>query len=144
MIEHVIHELTQISQQITTLETTAEEHRREAENLRESEMMNRKIIEQLEEQLVHEKKKSEALSMEFERMTTQRNRLQVEIKDLQDSTVKQIALRDVERDKMREDFERKLTVREEAVDRFKKSFTEIQDLMNSVQAITGYQTSQVK
>jgi predicted RNase H-like nuclease (RuvC/YqgF family) len=136
-VEQIINELTQILQQISTMEATAEKQRREAEELRKSEMMNRKVIEQLEEQLSQEKKKSDALSMDLERMTDQRNRLQVEIRGMQESTVRQMALRDAERDRLRENLEKEMAERKETVDLFKKSFTHIQDLVNSAQSVIG-------
>jgi chromosome segregation ATPase len=137
LIDQAINELTQVMQRIETLEAVAEEHRRESEDLRKSEMMNRKVIEQLEGQLVQEKTKSDAFSMDLERMTAQRNQLQAEIKDMQESVAKQMALRDAEREKLREDLQREMAERKNAVELLQKSFTQIQDLMNSVQHLMG-------
>ena len=89
-------------------------------------------LEHLEEQLVQEKTKSDALSTDLERMTAQRDLLQAEIKDMRASMKKQLALRDVEREKLREDLQRETAGRQEAVERLQQSFTQIQDLMNSV------------
>jgi hypothetical protein len=50
---------------------------------------------------------------------------------------KQVALRDAESEKLREDLQRETTERKEAVERLRKSFTQIQDLMNSVQSLMG-------
>jgi DNA repair exonuclease SbcCD ATPase subunit len=137
LIDQAINELTQIMQRIETLEAAAADHRREAEELREIETMNRKMIEQLEEQLVQEKAKSDALSKDLERMTAQRNQLQAENKDMQVNMEKQMALRDAEREKMREDLQRETAERKDAVVLLQKSFTQIQDLMNSVQHLMG-------
>jgi chromosome segregation ATPase len=137
LIDQAIHELTGVMQKIDDLESAAEEHRREAENFRESEAQNRKVIEQLEEQLVQEKQKSDALSMDLQRTTAERNQLKNEFESLLESMKKQIALRDAEREKLQEDLQRETAERQEAVERLRKSFTQIQDLMNSVQSIMG-------
>jgi len=68
-------------------------------------------------------------------MTVERNQLQTEIKDMQVSMKKQMALRDAESEKLREDLQRETAERKEAVERLRKSFTQIQDLMNSVQSL---------
>jgi chromosome segregation ATPase len=137
LIDQAINELTHVMQKIETLEAAAEEHRSEAEELRKSETVNRKVIEQLEEQLLQEKTKSDALSMDLERNTAERNQLQAEIKEMQESMKEQMALRDAERDKLKEDLERETAGRKEAVERLRNSFSQIQDLMNSVQHLMG-------
>jgi chromosome segregation ATPase len=137
LIDQAINELTHVMQKIETLEAAAEEHRREAEELRKSETMNRKVIEQLEEQVLQEKTKSDALSMDLERNAAERNQLQAEIKEMQESMNKQMALRDAERDKMKEDLERETAGRKEAVERLRTSFSQIQELMSSVQHLMG-------
>ncbi len=137
MIEQVITDLTQVLQRVIIIEAAAKEHRREAEELRKSEMTNRKMIEQLEEQLSQEKKKNDALSTDLEKMIAQHNRLQVELKHIQESTLRQMALRDAERDKLRENLEKEMAERKETVDMFKKSFTQMQDLINSAQSVIG-------
>ena len=91
----------------------------------------------LVELLDQEKTKSDALSMDLERMTVERNQLQDEIKDTQESMKKQVALRDAESETLREDLQRETAERKEAVERLRKSFTQIQDLMNSVQSLMG-------
>jgi wobble nucleotide-excising tRNase len=50
---------------------------------------------------------------------------------------KQMALRDAERDKLKEDLERETAGRKEAVERLRNSFSQIQDLMSSVQHLMG-------
>ena len=137
MIEQVINDLTQVLQRVIILEAAVEEHRREAEELRKSEMTNLKVIEQLEGQLSQEKKKNDALSTDLEKMIAQHNRLKVELRHIQESTVRQMALRDAERDKLRENLEKEMAERKETVDMFKKSFTQIQDLINSAQSVIG-------
>jgi chromosome segregation ATPase len=137
LIDQAINELTHVMQKIETLEAAAEEHRGEAEELRKSETVNRKVIEQLEEQLLQEKTKSDALSMDLERYCAERNQLQAEIKEIQESMNKQMALRDAERDKLKEDLERETAGRKEAVERLRNSFSQIQDLMSSVQHLMG-------
>jgi chromosome segregation ATPase len=99
-------------QKIATLETAAEEYASQLRNL--------------EEQYLQEKTKSDALSIDLERMTAERNRLQAEIKDLQVSI-------NAEREILKEDLRRETTGRKEAIKRLQNSFTQIQDLMNSVQ-----------
>jgi PAS domain S-box-containing protein len=91
----------------------------------------------LEEEFIQEKTKSDELAMDLERMTVQRNQLQAEIKDMHESMKKQMALCDVEREKLKEDLQRETAERKEAVERLRKSFTQIQDLMNSVQSLMG-------
>ena len=137
LIDQAINELTHVMQKIETLEAAAEEHRREAEELRKSETMNRKVIEQLEEQLVQEKTKNGALSMDLERSTAESKQLQAEIQDVQVSMKKQMALHDAEKEKLREDLQRETNERKEAVERLRTSFSQIQDLMNSVQHLMG-------
>ncbi len=137
LIDQAINELTGVMQKIEHLESAAEEHRREAENFRESEARNRRVIEQFEEQLAEEKKKSDALSMDLQRATAERNQLKIEFESVLESMNKQIALRDAEREKLQEDLQRETAERQEAVERLRKSFTQIQDLMNSVQSLMG-------
>jgi seryl-tRNA synthetase len=99
-------------QKIATLEAAAEEYASQLSNL--------------EEQYLQEKTKSDALSIDLERMTAERNRLQAEIKDMQVSI-------NAEREILKEDLQRETTGRKEAIKRLQNSFTQIQDLMNSVQ-----------
>jgi chromosome segregation ATPase len=112
LIDQTINELTRVMQKIATLETAAEEYASQLRNL--------------EEQYLQEKTKSDALSIDLERMTAERNRLQAEIKDLQVSI-------NAEREILKEDLRRETTGRKEAIKRLQNSFTQIQDLMNSVQ-----------
>ncbi len=141
LIDQAINELTQVMQKISTLEAAAEEHRREADELRKSEMMNRKAVEQLKEQLFQEKAKNESLSIDLEKTITERDRLQTEILDAQARLEKQTALWDAEREKLKEDLQRETAERNEAVMRLRESFSQMQDLMNSVQSLMGPFTS---
>ena len=137
LIDQALNELASMMNKIETLEATAEEHRRDAEELRKSDMTNRKVIEQLEEQLAQEKAKSGTLSSDLGRMTAERNQLQGEMKAMHRSIATQMAIRDAEREKLQEDLQRETVEREEAVARLRKSFTQIQDLMNAVQGLMG-------
>jgi chromosome segregation ATPase len=112
LIDQIINELTRVIQKIATLEAVAEEYVSQLRNL--------------EEQYLQEKTKSDALSIDLERMTAERNRLQAEIKDMQVSI-------NAEREKLKEDLQRETTGRKELIERMQNSFTQIQDLMNSVQ-----------
>ena len=112
LIDQIINELTRVIQKIATLEAVAEEYVSQLRNL--------------EEQYLQEKTKSDALSIDLERMTAERNRLQAEITDMQVSI-------NAEREKLKEDLQRETTGRKEAIERLQNTFTQIQDLMNSVQ-----------
>ena len=112
LIDQIINELTRVIQKIATLEAVAEEYVSQLRNL--------------EEQYLQEKTKSDALSIDLERMTAERNRLQAEITDMQVSI-------NAEREKLKEDLQRETTGRKELIESLQNSFTQIQDLMNSVQ-----------
>ncbi len=131
LIAEAMNELTRVMQRIETLEAAAEEYRRAAEESSNSEMMNRQMIEQLKEQLVQEKTKSDALSTDLEKITAKRNQLQAEIKDMQMSINKQMALRDAEREQLREDLQRETAERQEAGEMLRKFIIQIQDLTQS-------------
>jgi chromosome segregation ATPase len=135
LIDQAMNELTQMMQRMGALEAAAEEYRIDAEEMRKSEMINRNVIEQLEEQLVQEKTKSEALSMDLGRMTAERNQMQAELNDVKVSMNEQIALLEAEREKLKSDLMREMAQRKEAVALLKNSFTQMQDLMNSVQNV---------
>ena len=110
LIDEALNELTKVTQKIKTVETAAEEYRRDAEELRRSEMMNRKVIEQLEEQLVQERTRNDALTTDLERMTTE------------------MTLREAEREKLREDLQRETAERKEAGELLRKFLNQLQDL----------------
>ncbi len=131
LIDEAMNELMKVMQRIETLEAAAEEYRRAAEESSKSEMMNRQMIEQLQEQLIQEKTKSDALSTDLEKMTVKRTQLQIEIKDMQMSINKQMALRDAEREQLREDLQRETAERQEAGAMLRKFIIQIQDLTQS-------------
>jgi predicted RNase H-like nuclease (RuvC/YqgF family) len=131
LIDEALNELTKVMQRMETLEATAEEYRRAAERSNKSEMMNREMIEQLQEQLVQEKTKSDALSTDLEKMTAKRNQLQTEIKDIQMSINTQMALRDAEREQLRAELQRETAERKESGELLRKFLIQIQDLTQS-------------
>jgi PAS domain S-box-containing protein len=98
----------------------------------------------LEDLIVQAEEINNTLKIDLEKMTAQRNQLQADIKDLQESMTRQMALRDAESEKMKEDLRRETAERKEAVERLRKSFTQIQDLMNSVQSLMGSSDSEAK
>jgi len=55
----------------------------------------------------------------------------------------QMALRDAEIDKLKENLQREAAERKEAVERLRDSFSQIQDLMNSVQHLMGHQAMRI-
>ncbi len=144
LIDQAINELTQVMQKISTLEAAAEEHRREADELHKSEIIHREAVEQLKEQLFQEKAKNESLSIDLEKTITERDRLQTEILDAQARLEKQTALWDAETEKLKEDLQLETAERNKAVKRLRESFSQMQDLMNSVQSLMGPSTSEIQ
>jgi PAS domain S-box-containing protein len=94
-------------------------------------------LKNLEELYVQEKTKNDVLSIDLEKMTAQRNQLQAEIENVKESMKKQVTLHDAERKKLRDNLEQAMAERKEAVEQLRKSFTQIQNLMNSVQSFMG-------
>lgn len=93
----------------------------------------------LENLLVEGEEKIDALKLDLERMTVQRNHLEAKIKDMQESMKKQekqIAIRDAKIEKLKDDLQRETKERKDAVKLLKKSFTQIQNLVNSAQYLT--------
>jgi PAS domain S-box-containing protein len=93
----------------------------------------------LEDLLVQGEEKIDALKLDLERMTVQRNQLEAEIKDMQESMKKQekkMAIRDAKIEKLKNDLQRETKERKHAVKLLKKSFTQIQNLVNSAQYLT--------
>ncbi len=113
LIDEALNELAKVTQKIKTVEAAAEEYRRAAEELSRSEMMNRKVIEQLEEQLVQERTKNDALTTDLERMNAE------------------MTFRDAEREKLREDLQRETAERKEGGERLRKFLNQLQDLKHS-------------
>jgi predicted RNase H-like nuclease (RuvC/YqgF family) len=75
----------------------------------------------------------ETLKADLERMTAQRDQLETEVNDLQESTKKEMAIRDTEIDKLNNELQRETKERKATVDLLLNSFSQIQNLMNSVQ-----------
>ena len=93
----------------------------------------------LEDLLVQGEEKIDALKLDLERMTVQRNQLEAEIKDMQESMKKQekqMAIRDAKIGKLKNDLQRETKERKHTVKLLKKSFTQIQNLVNSAQYLT--------
>jgi PAS domain S-box-containing protein len=93
----------------------------------------------LEDLLVQGEEKIDALKLDLERMTVQRNQLEAEIKNMQESMKKQekkMAIRDAKIEKLKNDLQRETKEQKHAVKLLKKSFTQIQNLVNSAQYLT--------
>jgi chromosome segregation ATPase len=135
LIEQAMNELTQMMQNIGVLEAAAEEHRIDAEQMRKNEMINRKVIEQLEEKLAQEKGKNETLSVDLGRVTAERNQLEAEIKEMEGNVERLMALHVAETEKLKNELTRETDERKNAVELLRRSFTQMQDLMNSVQSV---------
>ena len=93
----------------------------------------------LEDLLVQGEEKVDALKLDLERMTVQRNHLEAKIKDMQGGMTKQekqIAIRDAKIEKLKNDLQRETKERKDAAKLLKKSFTQIQNLVNSAQYLT--------
>jgi len=93
----------------------------------------------LEDLLVQGEEKIDALKLDLERMTVQRNHLEAKIKDMQGGMTKQekqIAIRDAKIEKLKNDLQRETKERKDAAKLLKKSFTQIQNLVNSAQYLT--------
>ena len=130
LIDQAIHELSRVMQRLDTLETEAEEHKQNEER-------QASRLKSLDDLFFQEKMKNDTLSMDLERATAQRDQLQAEIRDLRESTEKEMALRAAEEEKLREDLARVTAERKEAVERLRASFAQMQELMNSVQPLIG-------
>ena len=114
LIEDVISELTQVLKRIETLSSQ---------------------LKDVEEQLFQEMAKGDALSKDLERITAERNQLQADIKDMEENMREQMAIRDTKIDELQNEVQRETAERKDAVELLRKSFSQIQDLMNSAQHI---------
>ena len=88
----------------------------------------------LEDLLVQGEEKIDALKLDLERMTVQRNQLEAEIKDMQESMKKQekqMAIRDAKIEKLKNDLQQKTKERKDAVKLLRKSFAQIEKVVNS-------------
>jgi predicted RNase H-like nuclease (RuvC/YqgF family) len=91
------------------------------------------LIDQVMNELKNVMQNIETLKADLERMTVQRDQLEAEVNDLQESTKKEIAIRDTEIDKLNNELQRETKERKATVDLLLNSFSQIQNLMNSVQ-----------
>lgn len=88
----------------------------------------------LEDLLVQGEEKIDSLKLDLERITVQRNQLEAEIKDMQESMKKQekqIATRDAKIEKLKNDLQQKTKERKDAVKLLRKSFVQIEKVVNS-------------
>ncbi len=91
------------------------------------------LIDQVMNELKNVIQNIETLKSDLERMTAQRDQLKADVNDLQESTKKEIAVRDAEIDKLNHELQREAKERKSTVDLLLNSFSQIQNLMNSVQ-----------
>jgi predicted RNase H-like nuclease (RuvC/YqgF family) len=91
------------------------------------------LIDQVMNELKNVMQNIETLKADLERMTAQRDQLETEVNDLQESTKKEMAIRDTEIDKLNNELQRETKERKATVDLLLNSFSQIQNLMNSVQ-----------
>jgi PAS domain S-box-containing protein len=101
-------------------------------------------LKNLEDLRVKGDAENDALKIDLERMTAQRNQLEAEIKEMQESMKKQMAIRDAMIEKLKSDLQQETSERNDAVELLRKSFTQIQDLMNSLPHLMGPSRNQFK
>jgi PAS domain S-box-containing protein len=94
-------------------------------------------LKNLEELLAQREARTDTLKIDLERVTAQRNQLEAEFKGMEESLQKLIAQHVAEREKLKIELQRETTERKDAVELLRKSFTQIQDLMSSVQQVMG-------
>jgi hypothetical protein len=75
----------------------------------------------------------ETLRADLERMTVQRDQLEAEIKDLQENANKEMAVRDAEIEKLKNELQRETTERKAIADLLLNSFSNIQSVMAAVE-----------
>ena len=88
----------------------------------------------LEDLLVQGEEKIDSLKLDLERITVQRDQLEAEIKDMQESMKKQekqMATRDAKIEKLKNDLQQKTKERKDAVKLLRKSFVQIEKVVNS-------------
>lgn len=88
----------------------------------------------LEDPLAQGEEEIDALKLDLERMTVQRNQLEAEIKDMQESMKKQekqMAIRDAKIEKLKNDLQQNTKERKDAVKLLRKSFAQIEKVVNS-------------
>ncbi len=109
LIDQATNELTLV---MNTLKASAEE--------------NQAIVEELQA-------RADTLKTDLEKMTAQWNQSEAEIEKMEEGMQKLIALHAAEREKLKNEIQREMTERKDAIELMRKSFTQIQDLMNSTQ-----------
>jgi uncharacterized small protein (DUF1192 family) len=90
------------------------------------------IIDQVMNELKNVMQKIETLKADLERMTAQRNQQEAEIKDMQENMRKEMAIRDNEIDRLKNELQRETAEQKATADLLLNSFSQIQNMMNSV------------
>jgi len=90
------------------------------------------LIDQVMNELKNVMLKIENLKADLERTTAQRNQLEAEIKSLQESMKKEMAIRDNEIDRLKHDYQRETARRKATADLLLNSFSQIQNMIDSV------------
>ena len=88
----------------------------------------------LEDLLVQGEENIDALKLDLERITVQRNQLEAMIKDMQESMKKQekqMTIRDTKIEKLKKDLQQKTKELKDAVKLLRKSFAQIEKVVNS-------------
>lgn len=99
------------------------------------------LIDQVMNELKDVMLKIETLKADLERTTAQRNQLEAEIKNLQENMKKEMAIRDAEIDRLKHDFQREMVKRKATADLLLNSFSQIQNMMNSVKQNVNHSDS---
>ena len=94
-------------------------------------------LKNLEDLLAQREERTDALKADLEKMTAQRNQLEAEVQEMEENLHKLMARHVAEREKLTSELQREMTERKDAVELLRKSFMQIQDLMNSVQQVMG-------
>ena len=90
------------------------------------------IADQITDNVKNAIQRIEILKADLARMTVQRDQLETEIKDLQENTKKEMAVRDAEIEKLKNELQRETTERKAIADLLLNSFSQIQSLMDAV------------
>ena len=95
------------------------------------------LIDQVMNELKNVMLKIETLKVDLERVTAQRNQLEAYNADMQEYMNKEIAVRDNEIDRLKHAFQCETAERKATADLLLNSFSQIQNLMNSVKQDIG-------
>ncbi len=90
------------------------------------------LIDQVLSELQTVMQKIETLKTDLERMTAQRDQLETETRELQENMKKEMAIRDNEIDRLKHDIQREAARRKATADLLQNSFSQIQNMINSV------------